>query len=263
MKPSEWAGAMAYQGSVMLKIIRHVRNWPSFFLAHFLQQRRPLVLQLRRGVKLLVRPVDADATMVMESWGYQVYTPRPLRIPNDGIVFDVGAHIGSFSSYAAARAPQGKVFAFEPFPPNFRMLQKNMLMNHFDQVTLQQTAIAAKKGTQTLHLYDGPHTGSSSLYHRNSDRTITIHATTIPDVMREHRLERIDLLKLDCEGAEYEILFSLPDNTLKKIRQITMEYHDAINEHRHPELLEFLKNKGFKVWKRGENIYAFNPALHS
>ena len=55
------------------------------------------------------------------------------------------------------------------------------------------------------------------------------------------------MLKLDCEGAEYNILFGAPDETLKRIRRIVMEYHDSLTSHTHRDLVKFLSEKGFHV----------------
>ncbi len=252
---------LLYQTQVVAKLLQHTRNGFSFLWAHLLGRKRLFLLKLRQGYRMMIRPVDADATMIMESWGFQVYTPPPLDIRPSDIVVDIGAHIGSFTSFAATQASEGRVFAFEPLPANFKLLQRNIHLNKLTNAKIEQKAIAAKKGTSVLHLYEGPHTGSSSLYRRNSDRTISIETTTLPLFMKENRLDHIDLLKLDCEGAEYEILFSLPRVTLRKISRITMEYHDAINEHRHSELVAFLQQKGFLVWVQGENLYAVNQSF--
>jgi molybdenum cofactor biosynthesis enzyme MoaA len=64
--------------------------------------------------------------------------------------------------------------------------------------------------------------------------------------MHERSLNTIDLLKLDCEGAEYEILFSLPDAEFKKVNRIAMETH-VTESHKTEDLVDFLRNKGYQV----------------
>jgi hypothetical protein len=54
-------------------------------------------------------------------------------------------------------------------------------------------------------------------------------------------------MKLDCEGAEYEILFKAPDSVLNRIDRIVMEYHDNAVEYTHADMERFLKEKGYKV----------------
>jgi hypothetical protein len=66
-------------------------------------------------------------------------------------------------------------------------------------------------------------------------------------VFARHVLSRCQYLKLDCEGAEYDILFHASADTLARIDHICLEYHDAITPHAHPELVALLARHGFTV----------------
>ena len=81
------------------------------------------------------------------------------------------------------------------------------------------------------------------------------------DYCREKKIDAIDFLKVDCEGAEYDILLNLDDHLLSRIKKIAMETHDDVNEHRHGELVEFLRAHGFFVTYREPFIYALNLKL--
>ena len=66
--------------------------------------------------------------------------------------------------------------------------------------------------------------------------------------MDANHLERVDLLKMDCEGAEYEILYSTPSSHLQRISEIRMEYHNLDSGDRHVEgLKRFFAQSGFAV----------------
>ena len=65
--------------------------------------------------------------------------------------------------------------------------------------------------------------------------------------MNREKINSIDFLKLDCEGAEYEILFKCPDKILNRIKIISMEYHEIDKKRNKKTLIRFLKSKGFKV----------------
>ena len=67
-------------------------------------------------------------------------------------------------------------------------------------------------------------TGGSSLF-REGPESFRVDCTTLPDIFEKQKLEKIDLLKLDCEGAEVEILKTVSDELLHRIRQIVMEIH--------------------------------------
>ncbi len=247
--------AYLHKARVTFHLIRVLKNWPSFLLAHLRRQQEPMAIQLRNGMSVKLRPSQSDATMLMETWGMRYYTPPSHDVGPDDTVVDIGGHIGSFTLYAATRTKE-TVLAFEPFPESFSLLQENVRRNRLKNVILEQKAVFSRTGKMDLHLYDGPHSGSNSLFHRNTGRKMRIQTITLDDAFRKHRIAKVDFMKIDCEGAEYDILFSLPKATLRKIRRISMEYHDAINEHNHAELMRFFAENGYRARLEGEFIYA-------
>ena len=89
--------------------------------------------------------------------------------------------------------------------------------------------------------------------------------TTLDELLRRLGVARCDLLKLDCEGAEYEILYGASEETLRAIDAITAEYHVGLNEHTVAELVRFLESRGFIVTStplldpEGGYLYAQRP----
>jgi len=82
-------------------------------------------------------------------------------------------------------------------------------------------------------------------------RQIRVHAVTLADVLAQQALDRVDLLKLDCEGAEYEILMNATEETLAKVQRIVMEYHNVDADHTHVQLIRFLESVGYTVsWEQ-------------
>ena len=75
------------------------------------------------------------------------------------------------------------------------------------------------------------------------------------DILEINNIAKVDFLKIDVEGAEYEIIFNCNDNTLKKIRRIAMEYHE-IDSYNPNDLVKFLTGKGFSTRVSGHNIFA-------
>jgi FkbM family methyltransferase len=126
--------------------------------------------------------------------------------PGDTFV-DVGANIG-MHSLAAARVMQGngKIIAFEPFEQTFKMLEKSLWFNgHGSIVDTRQMALSSKAGKQTFYL--GNTSGHHSLY-QLSDQISKIKITVIVRTLDQEmgKKTKIDLLKIDAEGAELEIL---------------------------------------------------------
>jgi FkbM family methyltransferase len=178
---------------------------------------------------------------------HRQYDP-PEGFGDDDVIVDIGANVGLFSVRAATYAPRGTVLAFEPAPDNFARLKENIQLNGLANVIAIQAAIAGK--TESRHMYLGTEdTVSHSLWKGwgGSEQEITVQCRTLEDVMQEYKLTHIDLLKVDCEGAEGEIILGLDDETLRRIRRIGMEVHEWPGSDNTRQLKSFLESKGFLV----------------
>jgi FkbM family methyltransferase len=99
--------------------------------------------------------------------------------------------------------PEGNVHAFEPVPENFARLTRNLALNGLDQVTCQQLALSDKCGHTVFYAATGRNSGVGSLKQRETDdRPMEIEVTTVDDYCDKHAILRIDLMKVDVEGAE-------------------------------------------------------------
>jgi hypothetical protein len=76
---------------------------------------------------------------------------------------------------------------------------------------------------------------------------IAVAAVSLADALARLATDRVDLLKLDCEGAEYDILMRTTPDVLSRIDRIVMEYHDHRPDVRHPALAAFLRHSGYRV----------------
>jgi len=162
-------------------------------------------------------------------------------LPVQGItIVDIGANIGDSCIYFALRGAS-KIIAIEPFPKNYDAAKKNIEVNNFsDNITLKLAGCAAKRGNITIDpLYQSDH--SNSLMHFGHG--VKIPLITLQDILTENKLwEDKAVLKMDCEGCEYEsILFSTCD-TLRFFSHIQIEYHNG-----YQNLKEKLEKCGFHV----------------
>lgn len=181
--------------------------------------------ETRFKIRLDVKPVT-DTHMIYESWGRLDYTPPGFEIENDHHVIDIGAHIGAFTVYAAKRATKGAVYAYEPHPENFAILQENIHLNGLSNVHAYQVGVLDARKDSELYV-DGSNNAGHSLYNQ-AETALTIQCVSLASVFDDNNLEFCDLLKIDCEGAEYDILFALPATYFNRIGAIAMEYHDGM-----------------------------------
>jgi FkbM family methyltransferase len=181
----------------------------------------------RSGLRIRVRPHTDDLRIVKSNFVKKNYTKTFFPLKKDSIVVDVGAHIGSFSILVARSVH--KVLAFEPEPSNYRMLKKNMELNRLENMRIFEMAVSGQSGYQDIYTYPG---GSSADYSLYKTGTMKVQAGAIPvisieDIIKREDLPRIDFLKLDCEGAEHDILRYMHVETAAKIMEIAMERHSV------------------------------------
>ena len=130
-----------------------------------------------------------------------------------------------FAIYLAKRWPLLKVFAFEPFPANFRNCAENLRLNGVTNVVLSPKAIA--NDNRLLNMATDPHnSGGASAIVRTfeSNGIVTdLASMTLDEVFSFNEIGRCKLLKIDCEGMEYEILFGT--RVLDKVEYLAGEFH--------------------------------------
>lgn len=159
-------------------------------------------------------------------------------------ILDVGAHIGLFSIYCHCLNPQVPIFAFEPEEKNFQTLKENFKKNSIRNVLAKNLAVSATEGPKTLYL--SPDSHNHSLIDVTNQSKI-VQSTTLEQIVTKHNLSKIDLLKLDCEGAEFEIIENTPLETFKVIQNIYLEYHLYQDNLNPDKILSKLQKANFKV----------------
>ncbi|HLG97618.1 MAG TPA: FkbM family methyltransferase [Bryobacteraceae bacterium] len=249
--------------TVAAEIMDLCENWPSIFWHKAFPGFAVNELHLRNGTRFATingTIAKADLAMLAEVWKGRCYTPRSLEIFPNATVVDIGANKGFFSILAAQAAVEGKVFSFEPLPELASALYKNIQLNGLQNVKVFQCAVS-NHDQPTMFYVSRSHDGCHSLYRRaETDSVIQVYSTTLDKVCRDENIAGIDFLKLDCEGAEYDILFNLNPDVLCSIRRIAMECHDNITKFSHRDMLEFLKTHEFSVEHKWPYIYALGPA---
>jgi FkbM family methyltransferase len=224
------------------------RNWLYMFWSR--KTAEAGILELRNGLRFKIRPQTSDRSTVNENFILKPYTldGRFAIGPTDKVL-DVGANIGAFTVNAAAQARNGVVWAVEPVSANMRILEENVALNELKNVKLVQAAVGAAATPVTVAI-------------RGASSTIAFQAG--PQVEREEveqisleslvcQMGGVDLMKMDCEGAEFDIFFSTPAEALHKIRRIAMEYHNVSAEKNVYTLKAFLEIANFEVTVVGKN----------
>ena len=235
----------------ILEMMIYFKNWPllwPIFLRN--SAKKPQEVRLRKPpVQIKVRG-RMDVWSVKETFLDEFYAREGFTIRDGWTIIDVGAGIGDFSMYAAYGKPNTVVYAFEPFFESYQLLIKNLTLNTLENVVTFQRALWKKSGTVVLDLSGGePLQIISQEVEKKADSAgkVVVQALSLQDFLREQSIPQVDLIKMDCEGAEYEILMQAPSQALAKITRSVMEYHDLGDMRNHQILMPFLQAEGFSV----------------
>jgi FkbM family methyltransferase len=125
------------------------------------------------------------------------------------VVLDVGAHAGFYTVTASKRVgPTGRVVSFEPSPRELERLQLHLRLNQCSNVTVEGVALGDTPGQGELFVFEGRTTGCNSFHlaSTNGARAVTVPIRTLDEYMTNGALDRVDLVKMDIEGAELSAL---------------------------------------------------------
>jgi FkbM family methyltransferase len=174
---------------------------------------------------------SAWASDVLDEFGRGMYRLAELRFKKGDIVLDVGAHIGGVSIILATLQPKIRIIAYEPSSSNFAMLTENLRANRITNVTTVQQAVTGEPGEMTL-TWSATETAGSTVGLRDDARRAreaagwsseTVTCVTLDETFQTHGIDRCAWLKLDCEGAEWDI--AAKTGVLDRIDRISLELH--------------------------------------
>jgi FkbM family methyltransferase len=167
-------------------------------------------------------------------------TFRDLPVKNK-IIVDIGANIADSAIYFAL-CGANKVICIEPFPKNFELAQKNIKLNNFsDKISIIQAGCSNKRGEINI---DPAYSNGAFSTMKEFKEGIKVPLLTLQDILNENNLHSDGsiVLKMDCEGCEYDSILSADENTLQKFNHIMIEYHYG-----YKNLKQKLEKSGFRV----------------
>ncbi len=229
------------------EVIRLLKNWREVLWSK-LKGSNITELYFRNGT-VVHSPPEVDLTFLFhEVWLDKLYEQEGYELSETDLVIDIGANIGTFAIYAASKAEKGEVLAFEPFPANADFLRRNVAESKLNNIKVFQKAVAETNEPRQLNISDEwiKHTLNTGISESSATSAIEIQCVTLDEVLGDKPV--CDLLKIDCEGSEYEIFYTLSPETLRKIRRIVGEYHEVDSDERNGiSLRKFLEKNSFQI----------------
>ncbi len=121
------------------------------------------------------------------------------------VAFDIGAHVGFYTLlFSKLVGSEGKVVAFEPFPPNLHYLRRHITLNHLSNVEVFQAAVSDATGITSF--VQGPSSSMGQIADRGD---FEVKQVSIDELIDEGKLPAPNYMKIDIEGAEYKALLGL------------------------------------------------------
>lgn len=213
--------------------------------------------------------INAVKWVIKQVFYEKVYSPPGFEIGPSDTVIDIGANMGIFALYAASKAVRGKVIAVEPTSV-INCLKSSIELNQTSNIEPIHMAIG--NDGESLEITIHPHFnilnhGSAwrqplvtrlliqlhlHLTHRDKIRISKLKKETSPTIslatlIDKYSLQNIDLLKVDCEGAEYNLFRTLPPKYFTRINKMAIEFHEFDRTQRYKELLTILHQHGYST----------------
>ena len=198
--------------------------------------------KLPRGITLYSKASAAPGRSIYECFFKRAYEPD--QDLTGKTVVDAGAFIADSSIFFASKGAH--VYAFEPDRESFDMAVRNIRANGMDSL-ISIFPLALGQSTSNLALFlDSQHPDSNTLFPLTSGRLYdgreVVKTISLVTFMVENKIERINLLKLDCEGCEFDVICEANAQALRRTDEIILEYHRAP-----APLIDLLTSMNFKV----------------
>ncbi|PZS20051.1 MAG: hypothetical protein DLM57_02745 [Pseudonocardiales bacterium] len=238
---------VAYEARRVAQTYRTFANWPALLAdmggARVGRGAEELTFVTRSGLRVTCPNVPGARLPLYEQYADDCYDIDWLLGSSRDApvhVIDIGAHVGAFAINLAASRPAVRIECYEPSPQSAKYLRRNVDQNRLsDRVTVHECALAAESGSALLDdnssasVHNGLLCADGRLVDGNdalgSRGTVTVATSTFDQAVRAAR-GPIDVVKMDCEGGEYSLVYASSLASWASVQRVVMEYHPVAGE---------------------------------
>lgn len=212
-------------------------------LKNILSQRKKEIIKMSNGMKML----NQELSLIIETFVLEQFN---LDKGNNQSVIDIGANKGDTALFFANK--NYNVIAFEPVSELYKTAISNINLNKTlnDKITLVKKAVSCKKGKTKIFFNEDldKASGDSSQYANDKSKYELVDTITIENIINDYDINPY-ILKMDCEGCEYDIILN---SDLSMFKEIYFEYHENFTRISHKLLIEQLEKQGFELIDKEE-----------
>jgi FkbM family methyltransferase len=202
--------------------------------------------------RITLRDYSSDVGILEEIFLQEIYVVPMNYNFAEGVIMDIGGNIGLSSLYLHAMFPEANIYTFEPFEDNFRILEKNVCFPG-SKIRPYKLAVSDNSNDKFCEFSDNNFNfGGIGIKPYGS---VIVKCVTLSAFCNTHDINRINIMKIDCEGSEYGILYGLDKSMFDRIDIIVGEFHGAESA---IELLAYLS----QFYNIGIRKVYHNPVLH-
>ena len=248
---------VAFKIEQIIAFFHHTHTPVALTLDALKLKRRSFIAVAEGHLCLRLEPSCGESFTFFENLIRRDYLTSGIVLRPGDTVVDIGANIGSFAVLAAALVgPAGRVIAFEPIPKTYERLKSNLALNGLLNVKCAPVALDASDGKMSISSsYKSALSTAHLAYNQPTDRNdIEVDTITLARACRENSLDRIHLLKVDCEGSEYGIFETMSADLASRIDQIAMEVH-VMDGKSTDALAKSIEAHGFIITRKGCNWF--------
>ena len=235
------------------KLHKNIANWQEYIFHKSERKNRSLEF-ITKPNPIHFEVPESLYQVFKEIFMEDFYEARKLmaKLPGNPTIVDVGANAGFFNVLLFSKLKTARVIAYEPLPSNIALFKKTIGRNPAMQnIQLVQAAVTGKT-IESIELFTEDtedNTVVSSIFasfNKLNQKKISVPAESLTSIFEKNKLEKVDLLKLDCEGSEYDIIYNTDAAILTKVNMMVVEVHQ-IDEARNnlASLDNYLKSLGY------------------
>jgi FkbM family methyltransferase len=189
------------------------------------------------GICFTAFDIEGSKTLraIEQEFDSDIMKTQSMIFTENPFIIDIGANVGIVSFYFAKKFPNSKIFSYEPHPVNYENLIRGIEYNKFNNIYPFNLAVTGQSNmTVKIHLHENNTSASSVFRFLPEDPFTEVKTISVDDIVLNNNLSYIDLLKIDCEGSEFEII---ENSKLFKSQEIQIE-NMFIEFHRFMEKLQ-------------------------